>query len=235
MLTHSTRVIALSPRWRAVIERIAPRARVEVLCNPVAPPAATLASEPVPGRIAFLGQLARHKGVLELLQAFAIAAGPQARAQLVLAGEGDRALVLECIARLGLGPERVQLAGWIEGAEKDRLLASASIFVLPSFIEGLPVCVLEAMSHGVPVVVSDVGGLPDIVSDGVEGLVVPPGDVPALAQALRRLLDDPREARAMGERGRARARREFDAPIVCRRLEATYAQLIGRGAPCSTA
>ena len=233
MLGSAAQVFALSPRWSDFFRRIAPAARVSVLPNPVTP--AGLADEPVPGRIAFLGRLSRNKGVFELLQAFAIAAAQHPEAELLLGGEGERRPVEDDIERLGIRG-RVRLLGWIEGEAKDRLLATSTVFALPSYVEGVPVCVLEAMTHGVPVVVSDVGGLPDIVADGVEGLMVAPGDVPALAAALRRLLDDPAAARAMGARGRERARREFEAPVVCDRLEHTYEQFIRKGeATCSTA
>ena len=234
MLTDAALVLALSPRWSSFFARIAPAARIVVLPNPVAPARAPAAGA-IGGRVTFLGRLTRSKGVFELLQAFAVASADHPDARLVLGGEGDRAAVIDCAQRLGIGA-RVQLLGWVEGEAKDRLLASSSIFVLPSFIEGVPVCVLEAMSHGVPVVVSDVGGLPDIVSHEVEGLLVPPGDAPCLAAALRRLLDEPALARAMGARGRERTRHEFEAPVVCAQLEQMYAQLLGRGAPsCSTA
>ena len=233
-LTDAALVLALSPRWSSFFTRVAPAARVAVLPNPVAAARATSEATFV-GRISFLGRLTRSKGVFELLQAFAAASSGHPDARLLLGGEGDRQAVIECAQQLGIG-QRVQLLGWVEGDAKDRLLASSSIFVLPSFIEGVPVCVLEAMSYGVPVVVSDVGGLPDIVGQEVEGLLVPPGDAARLADALRRLLDEPALARSMGERGRARARREFDASVVCAQLEQMYARLLGRSAPsCSTA
>jgi glycosyltransferase involved in cell wall biosynthesis len=234
MLTGSALVLALSPRWSAFFARIAPEARVAVLANPVAP-ARARGDGPIAGRISFLGRLSRHKGVFELLQAFAGVAAAHPQAHLVLGGEGDRRPVEESLQKLGIR-KRVQLPGWVEGEAKEQLLASSSIFVLPSFIEGVPVCVLEAMSYGVPVVASHVGGLPDILGHEVEGLLVPPGDVPGLTEALRRLLEAPAFARAMGQRGRERARHEFEAPMVCAQLEQLYAQLIGKGqTSCSTA
>jgi glycosyltransferase involved in cell wall biosynthesis len=233
-LTDAALVLALSPRWSSFFARVAPAARVAVLPNPVAP-ARVPSAGAIVGRISFLGRLTRNKGVFELLQAFAAASSGHPDAHLMLGGEGDRQAITECAQRLGIR-QRVQLLGWVEGDAKDRLLASSSIFVLPSFIEGVPVCVLEAMSYGVPVVVSNVGGLPDIVGQEIEGLLVPPGDAARLADALRRLLDEPALARAMGERGRERARHEFEAPVVCAQLEQMYARLLGRSAPsCSTA
>lgn len=234
MLTRSAQVFALSERWRGFFCRIAPAARVTVLPNPVAPPRHT-AREPIAGRIVFLGRLSHEKGVFDLLNALARIATAHPAARLLLGGEGNAGAVRRELRTLGLDG-RVELLGWVDGDAKDRLLAGASVFALPSFVEGMPVCVLEAMTHGVPVVVSDAGGMPDMVGHGVEGLVVPAGDVDALAEALTRLLDDPALARAMGERGRARAAREFEAPQVCRQLEQAYTRIIGaERTSCSTA
>jgi glycosyltransferase involved in cell wall biosynthesis len=233
-LSSAARVLALSPRWASFFARIAPTARIAVLPNPVAP-ARTPTAGAIAGRISFLGRLTRNKGVFDLLQAFADASAGHPDAHLMLGGEGDRQAVIDCAQRLGIR-QRVQLLGWVEGEAKERLLASSSIFALPSFVEGVPVCVLEAMSYGVPVVVSRVGGVPDIVGHEVEGLLVAPGDGAGLAEALRRLLDAPALAQAMGERGRARVHHEFEAPVVCAQLDQLYAQLLGQGAAsCSTA
>lgn len=234
LLESAAQVFALSERWARFFAGIAPGARVEVLANPVAAARKDLPGA-IPGRISFLGRLTLKKGVFDLLDAFAVAREGHDDAHLVLGGEGQRATVQERARALGI-EHRVQLVGWIEGEPKEQLLSSSSIFVLPSYIEGLPVCVLEAMAHGVPVVATAVGGVPDVVSDEVEGLIVPPGDVQALARALRRLLDNPQLGRAMGERGHARAAREYEAPVVCEQLERAYGRLIAQAqTSCSTA
>jgi glycosyltransferase involved in cell wall biosynthesis len=102
------------------------------------------------------------------------------------------------------------------------LLATADALVLPSWVEGLPLVVLEAMAAGVPVVASAVGGTPEAVVAGETGLLVPPRDVDALARALRELLADPARAREMGEAGRARVRERFDATAAALRILGLY-------------
>jgi glycosyltransferase involved in cell wall biosynthesis len=105
------------------------------------------------------------------------------------------------------------------------------VFTLPSRAEGLPVGMLEAMAHAMPVVVSRIGGVPDALAHGVEGLIVPVGDADALARALCELLDDPERRRRMGAAGRARAVAEFDRAAVIARLDALYAGLAAAHAP----
>ena len=102
----------------------------------------------------------------------------------------------------------VRLAG--ERDDVGELLAAADLFVLSSRSEGLPLSILEAMAAGLPVVASDVGGVPELVVDGETGLLVPPGDPHALAAAIDRLLDDPDLRRRLGAAGRLRVSEQFD-------------------------
>jgi len=93
----------------------------------------------------------------------------------------------------------------------------------------LPMSILEAMAHGLPVVATSVGGIPEAVSDGVEGFLVPPGDVAALEDRLQRLLSNKALRRQMGEAARRKVERLFSAEVVVPQLEALYSELIGRG------
>jgi len=110
------------------------------------------------------------------------------------------------------------------------LVAALEVVVLPSRSEGLPFALLEAMALGKPVVATTVGGCPEVVEHGRTGLLTPPGDPPALADAILRLLECPGEARAMGEAGAARVRADFTLTRMVRELEAIYAAaLAARG------
>jgi glycosyltransferase involved in cell wall biosynthesis len=111
------------------------------------------------------------------------------------------------------------------------VLAKADIFVTPSVSEGLGVAVLEAMAMGRPVVATATGGLPEAVLDGETGLLVPPGEPAALAEALVSLLRDPTRARRMGEAGRERALAHFDSRRIVPRILALYEALVSGGAP----
>jgi glycosyltransferase involved in cell wall biosynthesis len=115
---------------------------------------------------------------------------------------------------------RVVFAGYRDDVPS--LLAGCDVFCLPSDVEGLPLVVLEAMAQGKPVVATAVGGTPELVLDGETGILVPPGDVAALTDALAALLADPERARRMGEAGRERVEREFSLAASTARVLALY-------------
>jgi glycosyltransferase involved in cell wall biosynthesis len=105
-------------------------------------------------------------------------------------------------------------------------LANADIFVLPSVSEGLPISILEAMTTGLPVVATRVGGVPELVEDGVTGFVVPSENSAELAKALNRLLDDPSLCRKMGQSGQIKAERQFSAASMQEQTAALYRSLL---------
>ncbi len=145
---------------------------------------------PLPERpsLVFVGVLERYKNVHGLVQAWRLAAPRVPGAALRIVGRGrDRELVERLVADL---PDQTSWVERLEPAEVSAALDGATALVLPSFSEGLPRVAMEAFARGRPVVGSRAGGIPDIVEDGVSGLLVPPGDARALADALVRLLSD---------------------------------------------
>src|SRR5690606_6479369 len=129
--------------------------------------------------------------------------------KLTAAGDGEIAEVAARAQQLGLA-NRIEIPGWIDETAKNTLLSRADVFVLPSHAEGLPMSLLEAMASELPVVCSSVGGIPVAVTDGVEGAIVPPGDVDALAEVLDRLLTSPVLRTELGQNAFKRAKAEFD-------------------------
>ena len=170
-----------------------------------------------------VGRLAPVKGQRELIEA--LARLDRADAVAVLAGEdleagGAYRRQLEALAdRLGVGA-RVVFTGYRE--DVPALLAGADVFVLPSHDEGLPLTVLEAMAAGKPVVATAVGGTSEAVVEAVTGVLVPVGDVDALAGALDALLADPKLARALGVAGRRRVTERFSEQETAERVLALY-------------
>jgi glycosyltransferase involved in cell wall biosynthesis len=175
--------------------------------------------------VLFLGRLDAGKGIFDLLEAIA-ALRAESSAQfsdlrLVCAGEGDRAGVARYAQQLGIA-EAVKFTGWVGPSGKRALLEHAAVFALPSYDETLPMSVLEAMSAGVPVVVSPVGGLPEVVVDGVSGYLVAPGDTATLKRALGRLLLDRKLGERVGAAGRESVRLRYAAERVLPELENLY-------------
>jgi glycosyltransferase involved in cell wall biosynthesis len=198
-------VVTLSGTWSRKVQAIAPVNRIEVIGNGVEIPHVPA---PLPsladGPVVFLGRLSREKGTFDLLQALAAVGSTRA----VLAGDGDRLALFREAERLGI-VDRIDLRSWTVGLEKAALLRSAVAFVLPSHAEGLPMALLEAMAMGLPIVATAVGGIPDVIEPERSGLLVPPADSVALAQAIKRLLDEPETRVRLGRAARSVARTTF--------------------------
>ena len=223
-LERSSLVIALTDSWAAFVRGFAPRARVAVLPNAVPLPA--LCEGAQPGRILFLGRVEAAKGTAELLEAVAVLAPRFPQLRLVLGGSGDLEGFRQAAAARGIG-QHVELPGWLDAAARDAELGRAAVFCLPSHAEGLPMALLEAMAAGKAVVASAVGGIPELVRDGDNGLLVPPHDGAALAAALARLLGDALLCRQLGARARTTVETQYSTQAVCGRLAAIYNDLAG--------
>lgn len=153
----------------------------------------------------------------------------QPHAHFLLVGEGPEKPALERLAAdLGL-TEVVHFVGWRRRME--RVYPDLDVFVLTSENEGMPVVLIEAMACGVPVVATRVGGVPDLVTDGLHGFVTPPGDAHAVAVAIVELLSNPHRAREMAESGRRHVRGRFTAERLVRDVEALYDGLLEKHAP----
>jgi glycosyltransferase involved in cell wall biosynthesis len=158
----------------------------------------------------FVGRLSAAKGVPVLLDAMAELGRSHPDARLTLIGDGpDRESLEARAAQAGLAG-RVTFAGYRDEQAVAEALAGADIFVLPSFAEGLPVVLMEALAARCAVVTTRIAGIPELVRDGETGLIVAPGEAGALARALRRLLDDPALRQRLAEAGRAAVQAEFN-------------------------
>lgn len=221
VLARATLVLALSEGWRRTLERISPQARIEVLRNAVALPALeeTSAAADRPPTLLYLGEVSRHKGVFELVRAFARVAPRFPALRLVYAGAGSLERIRQLAAELGVA-DRVQLTGWVESQRKREELARATLFVLPSYVEGMPMALLEAMSWGLPCIATPVGGVPELITDTANGLLVPPADVDALAAAIARLMSEPALSDRLGRAARDTVAASFSlGPAVERLIE----------------
>lgn len=167
-------------------------------------------------QLLFLGWLEREKGIFELLEACQ-ALLPLHPFRLVIAGRGhaepDARALVETSNLAGV----VEFAGWVQGRSLDALFSASDILILPSWAEGLPNAMIEAMTAKLAVVVSAVGNVPDLVANGREALLVPPKDVQALGKAMERLLLDKVFREELAERGHTFARDNFAVePVVAK-------------------
>jgi len=175
------------------------------------------------------GRLHRQKGFDCLIHAMAVVHAAYPRVKLLILGEGEEENNLKKLARSLELIDTIQFMGL--RPDVDRLLHCIDLFVLPSRWEGLPNAVLEAMAAGKPVVATEVGGIPELVVQGVTGVIVPPQDVQALAEAIKALLSDEPRALTMGAAGRERVQRHFSIDAMIAKTEALYQELLKQKQP----
>ncbi|WP_338844572.1 glycosyltransferase family 4 protein [Massilia sp. W12] len=221
---HAAAVIVLSNTWLGWAKTITNNPRIYALYNPVqVPPQVPFASRK-PQQILFLGRVGPPKGSVELMRACAELAKEFPQLELVMGGDGDHDAARALAAELGIA-DRLKLPGWIVGADKQKLLDQAAIFALPSYFEGLPMSVLEAMASGLPIVASTVGGIPEAVTDQQQGFLVPPRQVAPLQQALHRLLADAKLREQMGQAAHQRICDVFATEQILPQVERIYYEL----------
>ena len=174
--------------------------------------------------VATVASLTAKKGHAFLFEAVARLRSQNIACTLVLAGEGpERQRLQATMERLGL-TEFVHFLG--SDSDVGSVLAVADLIVLPSVVEGLPLALLEAMLAGKPVVATAVGGIPEVIVSGDNGLLVPPCDEAALADAIERVLQSPEVGERIGARGRCTVQQHFTEAAYLRSLEAIYTEAV---------
>jgi len=199
-------LIVLGEGWREFFVSIGvSRERIVVLPNPVSLPAVL----PLRGRaarvtFAYLGLIASSKGTFDLVESLALLPDTtREKMHLVIAGNGEHAELERRIARHSL-QKTVEVRAWLGPEQRDALLASAEAFILPSYHEGLPMALLEAMAWGLAPVCTPVGSIPELVEQEANGLLVEPGDLAGLASAIERLALDENLRGRLGAAARRR-------------------------------
>lgn len=229
-------VVVLSRSELQGISATVPRQNVVLLpnaidCRPFLEQGRVARHPGAPLRLVYVGRLVRMKGVFEMMQALALARQRGVASQLVVAGEGPEEAALRHAAR-ELGIEgQVTFAGPAFGERKAGLLAEADVFLLPSYREGLPYALLEAMAAGVVPVATRVGAIPDVVADGVHGVLVPSRDPNAIAQAIAALAADRALVARMSAAGRARVASAYSIERLANDFTALYTRLGASATP----
>lgn len=173
----------------------------------------------------FLGLICKNKGIFDLLEVLAEGQDVyRGRVKLLFGGNGESEKAEKYIKQQGID-DIAQYVGWVSGDKKRELLNSASALVLPSYIEALPICILEAMSYGLPIIATRVGGIPDIVKDGKNGILIEPNDKQALGAAINLLAADSATQQKMGRQS-ASMIEEYLPQHVAHQLEALYRNLL---------
>lgn len=188
-------IVVLTQAALTAYREVAPKQAIVAIPNAIdLAPYAGLARAPIASpralRLIYVGRLVRTKGLYEALQGLAMARTEGVAASLVLVGSGsDQASLSAWAEQLHLG-HAVRFAGPAFDADKLALYGEADALLFPTYSEGLPYTLLESMAAGLPAITTPVGGIPDVMADGIHGLFVPPRDAAAVASAIVRLADD---------------------------------------------
>jgi len=180
-----------------------------------------------------VARLVRRKGIDTTLRAVNLLADRYPGLRYVVVGDGPDRAELEALARALALNDRVEFTGYVDDTRKHELYAASDLFVMPSRpgaageCEGFGISLLEANAHGLAVVGSRVGGIPDAVANGENGILVEPNDIAALAAALAQLLDDPAARRRMAVAGQTRIREKYNWEMIARTVEARMLETSG--------
>lgn len=224
LLRECTAFIVLGEKWDTVVKTIEPTTNTLVISNAVHIPQEKVQWNEDRFQVLFLGVMIQRKGVVDILKAVNILKNSNKMQNLhfVIAGSGEEEDQLKRQAeRLGLTNE-IEFVGWITGEKKKRLLRESQVLILPSYYEGLPVAVLEAISYGMPVVATDVGDISSAVHDGVNGYLIQPGDAESLADRIEKIHADKKKYILMSEMSRRIATNNFSDEQFFAQIKKSY-------------
>jgi glycosyltransferase involved in cell wall biosynthesis len=219
LLSSLSSLIVLAQSIRNDVQSLLPRLTIDVVYNGITPtePSVSVREREQPFTVSFMGPLSAAKGFYDLISAAEKVLQVHPRARFEMAGErldnernvamavsggGDWKSFESLRARF---PDNFHLHGIITGEAKARFLASADVFVLPSYAEAFPVAVLEAMAAGLPLIVTPVGALPEVLKEGINGFFVAAGDSSSIAEKIFRLIESPPLRERIGAENRAAA------------------------------
>lgn len=174
--------------------------------------------------VLFLGRLGERKGAYDLIKVISDVVKQVPNARFFFGGDGEIEQCKELVEKTGIA-DHVSFLGWVRDEEKETYLKKCSIFVLPSYHEGMPMSVLEAMSYGLATISTNVGGIPQIIENGVNGIRIGAGDIKAIDNSLIKLLKNTDIKRKLGILGRYTVEEKFSASAVVGQLVCLYYSL----------
>lgn len=219
-------VIALTPKWKETFQKDLQLNNVRVIHN-IIPAPKICKHSPDDDKIhfLFLGLIVAEKGIYDLINAVSLLPEDvKQRIVLHIGGRGEVEKLQGLISQLNLN-NIIIFEGWINLESKIEFLNRCQILVLPSYIEALPISILEGMSYQMPILATNIGGIPSIVKNGVNGILVDPGDKLAIANAIKILVTDDKQRQEMG-RASAQIVQDFYPDNIANELTQLYTSLI---------
>lgn len=226
VLNKADRVVVLSQSWYEYLSQYVSGNKLKVIYNPCSSIADSFKERSdCPAKLVFTGRLSALKGIYDLIEAVKVTQSSSFK--LHIYGDGNVKRVKGLVEKYGLETQ-VILHDWVSPDSIIKILDTSHILVLPSYYEGLPMAVLEAMGRGLPVIATDVGGIPEAVIDRENGFIIKPGDIKMLADRISTLADDPGLREKMGRRSLEIVRQKFSVNKIGQQLEDLYREVFCR-------
>lgn len=222
VLNMSNRIISLGEEWKKRISKYC-STQVTVVYNSVDVEKLNL-YDINSKNVLFLGRLEKTKGIFDLIEAAQFVIKEEKNINFILAGDGDLLKITNIIIDKKL-ENNFKLLGWIDSNEVKNLLKDTMCYVLPSYNEGMPMSILEAMSFGIPIVSTNVGGIPEIIENSVNGFLIKPGDVQALSDSILFLSKNPRNKKEISISNFNKVNKKYSNDINCKILSNIYEEL----------
>lgn len=229
------KIIVLSKEWKTTMSEVVSVDKLTVIENYSKPLKEKEVETLVDKRFAdkkvlFLGELGRRKGGYDFADIVKEAQSKDPDIKFVFCGSGseaDESAIKEAVYKAsGSNREKISFPGWVRGTDKDKVLREAALFMLPSYQEGLPMSILDAMAYGLPVVSTEVGGIPQLVDDGASGRLLAAGDAKAIGPAISDLLKDRSKYEAASKASLAIATQRFGFDDHVEKLERVYEEIL---------
>ena len=228
LFDQSDGIFVLSRHWKSFIEKISSNKQIYIINNGASVKlVGKKSTDPDKIVIAFMGRLGLRKGTYDLLEAFQMLSADIPEARLVLGGDGDINRVRSLVEEKGLSSQ-VEVLGWVSGDEKTDVFRRADIYALPSYNEGLPGSILEAMAASTPIVSTPVGGIPEAVIESQNGYLIEPGNVNALYLRLVELCQDKELRLLMGKESRRLIEQTFNLEKIIIDLQNAYKEILSK-------
>ncbi|MFS0661269.1 glycosyltransferase family 4 protein [Niallia alba] len=230
LLGKSDLVITLGERWNQIINRIEPKSKKYILRNAVKIPDIQNKLKLRNINLVFLAVVIKRKGILDLVHAskgvISKLSAMGIKCKIIVGGDGELLPTIKDMVEESGIQENYEFLGWVDGDLKTSLLKKTDVLVLPSYNEGLPLSIIEAMSYGIPIITTDVGSINEAVKDNINGFLINPGDQEALEEKIIQLISDSSKYIKMGEMSKKIARDNFNIDIYFENLCEQYRLLI---------
>ncbi len=216
-------MLVLTKGWKDFFGQITDPDKIEVFPNGIRVTDCHVQGEKDYNKVLFLGRICRDKGIDELLEAMKQIYSVNKDAHLYLGGIYEDSEYKDKVENCS---DFVTYLGWINGEEKNKYLDECGVLVLPSYYEGFPVSIIEALLHECVVAASAVGGIPEIIDDGIDGILFKPKDKNAVKNALEKAMSDKEKALSMGKMGQKKVVEKYSVEANIKRLLEIYKKIL---------